>query len=177
MSTTKIGESTTKILKLLFFIINLHFDISNQIFTYRKLNLPLTRSGYFVFLPLEMKKKTRTDQSILRVPLLYLKGNDTQTFKSGSCKNVFSSVSKILYRVPKDILYNIFEYLWISLFCFDKYFLFHVITGRYCFSWKFIVALRFFKRQVAACFHWSQCFERSPYFMRYHRNRKTKVPK
>ena len=57
MSTTKIGESTTKILKMLFFIINLHFDTSNQIFTYRKLNLPLTRSGYFVFLPLEMKKK------------------------------------------------------------------------------------------------------------------------
>ena len=104
VSATKIGENKTKILKLLFFIIDLHFDTSNQIFTYRKQNLPLTRSGYFVFLPLEMKKKTLTDQSIPRVLLLHLKGNDSQTFKSGSCKNLFSIVSKILYRVPKDML-------------------------------------------------------------------------
>ena len=89
MSATKIGENTTNILKLLFFIINLHSVTSNQISTYRKLNLPLTSSIYFVFLPLEMQKKTRTDQSIPRVFLLCLKRNDPQTFKSGSCKNPF----------------------------------------------------------------------------------------
>ena len=89
MSATKIGENTTNILKLLFFTINLHSVTSNQISTYRKLNLLLTSSIYFVFWPLEMQKKTRTDQSIPRVFLLCLKRNDPQTFKSGSCKNPF----------------------------------------------------------------------------------------
>ena len=57
MSTTKIGENTTNILKLLFFTTNLYFVRSNQISTYRKLNLPLTSSIYFVFLPLEIQKR------------------------------------------------------------------------------------------------------------------------
>ena len=89
MSATKIGKNTTNILKLMFSVINLHSVTSNQISTYRDLNLPLTSSIYFVFLPLEMQKKTRTDQSIPRVFLLCLKRNDPQTFKSGSCKNPF----------------------------------------------------------------------------------------
>ena len=89
MSATKIGENTTNILKLLFFIINLHSVTSNQISTYRKLNLPLTSSIYFDFLPLEMQKKTRTDKIIPQICLLCLKRNDPQTFKSGSCKNSF----------------------------------------------------------------------------------------
>ena len=76
VSATKIGENTTKILKLLFFIINLHSVTSNQIST-------------FVLLPLEMQKRTRTDQSIPRIFLLCLKRNVPQTFKSGSCKNPF----------------------------------------------------------------------------------------
>ena len=54
-TATKINESTTNILKLLFFTINLHFAKSNQISINRKLNLPLTGSIYFVFLPLEMQ--------------------------------------------------------------------------------------------------------------------------
>ena len=87
VSATKISENTTNILKLLFFVINLHSVTSNQISTYRKLNLPLTSSIYFVFWPLEMQKKTRTDQSIPRVLLLCLKRNNPQTFKSGSCEN------------------------------------------------------------------------------------------
>ena len=35
-------------------------------------------------------KKTRTDQSILKTLLLCLKLNVSQTFKSSSCKKVFS---------------------------------------------------------------------------------------
>ena len=73
----------------MFFVINLHSVTSNQISKYRNLNLPLTSSIYFVFLPLEMQKKTQTDQSIPCVFLLCLKRNDPQTFKSGSCKNPF----------------------------------------------------------------------------------------
>ena len=79
VSTTKIGESTTSILKLLFFTINLHFVKSNQISTYRKLNLPLKSSIYFVFLPLEMPKRLAQT----KVPLIFilcLKRNDSQTF-------------------------------------------------------------------------------------------------
>ena len=43
--------------KVYFFIINLHFVKWNQISTYRKLNLPLASSVYFVFLPTEMQKR------------------------------------------------------------------------------------------------------------------------
>ena len=89
VSTTKIGENTTNISKLLFFTLNLHFVISNQISTYRKLNLPLTSSIYFIFLPLEMQNKTQTDQSMPCFFLLCLKRSDPQTFKSGSCKKSF----------------------------------------------------------------------------------------
>ena len=59
VSATKIGENTTNILKLLFFIVNLHSVTSNQISTYRKLNLPLTSSIYLVFLPLEMQGRLK----------------------------------------------------------------------------------------------------------------------
>ena len=57
VSATKIVENTKNILKLLFFTINLHFATSNQISTYKKLNLPFTSSNYFVFLPLEMQNR------------------------------------------------------------------------------------------------------------------------
>ena len=59
MSATKIDENTTNISKLLFFTINLHFVRSNQISPYWKLNLPLSSSIYFVFLPLEMQKRLK----------------------------------------------------------------------------------------------------------------------
>ena len=42
--------------QLLFFTIDLHFVTSNQMCTYRKLNLPITCSIYLVFLPLEMQR-------------------------------------------------------------------------------------------------------------------------
>ena len=57
VSATKISKSTTNILKLLFFTINLHFAKSNQISAYRKLNLPPASSIYFVFLLLEIQKR------------------------------------------------------------------------------------------------------------------------
>ena len=36
--------------------------------------------------------------------------------------------------------------------CFDECFLFYVITGRHYFSWKFIITLRFLKRNVVVFF-------------------------
>ena len=59
MSATKTGGNADNILKLLFFIINLHFVTSNQLSTDRKLNLPLTSSVYFVFFPLEIQKRLK----------------------------------------------------------------------------------------------------------------------
>ena len=85
MSATKIGANTTNILKLLFFIIKLHFVTSNQLSTDRKLNLQCL----FRLLSPRNAKKTQTDQNIPCVFPLCLKRNDPQTFKSGSCKNPF----------------------------------------------------------------------------------------
>ena len=59
MSATKIGESTTNNFKLLFFMKNLHFITSTQIYSYRKLNLPLTNSICLVFLTLEMQRELK----------------------------------------------------------------------------------------------------------------------
>ena len=100
MSTTKTGKNTTNILKFLFFIINLHSVTSIQIsiYIYKNLNLPLTSSIYFVFLPLEMQKKTQTDQSIPCVFLLCLKRNDPQTFKCQLQKS-FPPVCMLLLKL------------------------------------------------------------------------------
>ena len=106
MSATKIGENTTNILKLLFFIINLNFVTSNQLSTDRKLIMPLTSSVYFIFFPLEMQE-TKTKQSISCVFPLCLKRNDPQTFKSDSCKNPF--LQCICY------CYNLFRWMFLIL--------------------------------------------------------------
>ena len=53
----KQAKTQPTFLKLLFFTINVHFITLKQISTYRKLNLPLTSSIYFVFLLLEMQKR------------------------------------------------------------------------------------------------------------------------
>ena len=67
----------------------------------------------FRFLTCRNAKKTQTDQSVF---LLCLQMNDSRTFKSGTCKTLFSSV----YITGTT--------------CFDECFLFYVITGRYYFS-------------------------------------------
>ena len=109
MSATKIGENTTNILKLPIFIINLHFVASNQIFTYRKLNLSLTSSIYFVFLPLEMQKtlinEQWTDKSIPHVFLLCIKRSDQQTFKCSSYKNLFLQCVCYCYNLLRLIFF------------------------------------------------------------------------
>ena len=126
VSATKIGENTTNILKLLFFIINLHSVTSNQISTYRKLNLSLTSSIYFVFLPLEMQ--TRLEQTKAYHAFSYFVWKETihKPLKVAAAKTLFSSV-----------------YI-IGTTCFDECFSFYVITERYYFSWKTNVNLRFF---------------------------------
>ena len=137
MSAIKIGQTTTKNFNLLFFIINLHFVTSNQIFTYTKLISLLT------------SLMTQTCQSWPHVFfLLCLRRNNPQTFKGTATKTLFSSVHVITKT------------------CFDECFLFHVRTGRRYFLWKLIVTLRFFKSPCCS-FLWSLCFEKSSSFMCY----------
>ena len=92
MSTTKIDVNTTNILKLLFFMKDLHLNTSNQIFTYRKLNLPITssvnRPKYTRFLTLSVKKITHK-------PL------------KGSCKSSFLQCVCYCYNVLRWMFFNL----------------------------------------------------------------------
>ena len=126
VSATKIGENTTNISKLLFFTINLHFVTSNQISTYRKLNLPLTSSIYFVFLPLEMQKRLKQTKVCHAFSYFVWKEATNKPLKMAAASNLFSSVYVI------------------GTACFDECFSFSVITKRHYFSWKFVVTLRLF---------------------------------
>ena len=126
VSATKIGENTTNISKLLFFTINLHFVTSNQISTYRKLNLPLTSSIYFVFLPLEMQKRLKQTKVCHAFSYFVWKETTHKPLKVAAANILFSSVYVI------------------GTACFDECFSFSVITKRHYFSWKFVVTLRLF---------------------------------
>ena len=126
VSATKTGENTTNIWKLLFFTINLHFVTSNQISTYRKLNLPLTSSIYFVFLPLEMQKRLEQTKVYHAFSYFVWKETTHKPLKVAAAKTLFSSVYVI------------------GTTCFDECFLFYVITGIQYFSRKINVTLRFF---------------------------------
>ena len=57
VSVTNIGENTTKILKLLFFIINVHSATSNQISTHKKLNFVSYKQYVFHLLTSRNAKK------------------------------------------------------------------------------------------------------------------------
>ena len=135
VSTIKIGENTTNILKLLFFTINLHFATSNQMSTYRKLNLCFSSSIYFIFLSLEMQKRLEQTKVYHVLSYFVWKEMTHKPLKVVAAKPLFSSVFVI------------------GTTCFDECFLCYVITGGHNFSWKIIVTLWFFlKLHVAAFF-------------------------
>ena len=127
--------------------------LQNKIkFAFHKLHL-------FHFLTSRYVRKTRTDQSIPRVFLLYLKRNDPQTIKSGGWKNLFLQCVCYWYNLLWSMLFILF------------------ITGRHYFPRKFINILRFFYSPYC-CFLWNQFLERSLYFMRYpYNNTMMLIPK
>ena len=98
----------------------------SPISVYRKLNLPLVSSIYFVFVPLEMQKTL--EQIKAYHAFSYLAWNETtrKPLKVASAKTLFSSV----YVIGTNY--------------FDECFLFYVITGRQYFLWKINVTFRFF---------------------------------
>ena len=107
----------------MFFTIKLHFITLNQILTYRKPHLPLTSSIYLVFLPLEMKGRLEQTKVYHTFFLLCLKRNKPQTFKSGSCKNLF--LEYVCYW------YNLLWWMFFILCDNWKTFLFIIV---YCYS-------------------------------------------
>ena len=80
--------------KLLFFTIHLHFVISNQISTYRKLNLPLTSIIYFVFLPLEMQERLKQTKVCDAFAYFSWKGTTHKPLKVAAAKSIFSKSCK-----------------------------------------------------------------------------------
>ena len=100
--------------KLLYLKMNLHFDISDQISAYRKLNLLPITSIYLVFFSLEMQKK------LVQTKFYY------KPIRVAAAKKSF-----LMYMYIIDTT------------CFDERFLFYVITRRHYFLYKFIVTQRF----------------------------------
>ena len=92
VSATKIGENITNILKLLNFTINLHLFPSNQIPTYRKLNLPLTSSICFAFLPLEMQNWLEQTKIYHVFSYFVWKETTHKPLQVPAAKTLFSSV-------------------------------------------------------------------------------------
>ena len=131
--------------KLLYFKLNSHFGKSNYISACRKLNLLLINSICLVVSFLEMQRK------LIQSKVHY---------------KFFSSVSKETTHKPSKVAaaktFRQCVHV-IDTTCFDGCFLFHLITGSYCFLQRFAIVWRFF--QPPYCnFHWNKCFERSPYF-------------
>ena len=105
---------------------------SNLLSACEKTSLILIISIHLLLSSLEMQRRVMQTYrpSITQVILLFLKRNDSQTFKSSSCKKIFSSLYVIV------------------TICLDKCFLFHVITGRRCFYKDFLVRWGLFNRHV-----------------------------
>ena len=111
VSATKIGENTTNI--SLFFAMHLHFITSNQISTYKRLNIYKSQAAFFCHFTSRNAKKTQTDQSMSRV---FLQEMTHKPLKVASAKSFFST----LYVIGTT--------------CFVECFSFYVITKRHYFS-------------------------------------------
>ena len=106
MYATKIGKNTTNILKLLLFIIKLHFVTSNQLSTDRNLNLPLTSSIYFVFFPLEMQKRLKQTKVYHAFSHFVRKETTHKPLKLPAARTLFFSVYFYSVWYLKDIVFH-----------------------------------------------------------------------
>ena len=154
LSATEIGRSIINFLKLLFFKIFLHFVKFLHFFYI----LPLI-SSIFVVLTLEMQKDSSRPKYASF--LISLKRNDSQTFKSGCCKNPFLQCARYWYNLLRWMFY---------ILCDNSKALLSVEVYHY--SEIFEVP--------CCCFLWSQCFQRSLYSICYLHNNNddnNKVPR
>ena len=106
VSPTKTGENKTNILKLLFFLINLHFVLLNQISPYRKLNLSLTRSVYFVFLSVKMQKRLQQTKVYHTFSYFVWKETTRKPLKVTAAKAAFPSVYGMLQLASINVFYS-----------------------------------------------------------------------
>ena len=115
------GRRETRV-KLLFFTTNLHSVTSSQISTYKKINLPLTTTVYLVYLPLDVNNRLKQTKVYLVLFCFAWKETTQQTLKKNKPLKVAAA---------KFIFSNVYV---IGNNCFDRCFLFHMITGRHYFS-------------------------------------------
>ena len=134
MSSTKIDENKTNILKLLFFLNKFTLCHIKRNIYLQKTKFDSHKQYIFPQLTSRNAKKTQTDQGIPRALLLCLKRNDPQTFKSGICKNPFLRCACYWHNLLR----------WI--------FLSYVITGRHYFHESLLLLWDFFKHHVASFF-------------------------
>ena len=107
MYATKIAKNTTNILKLLLFIIKLHFVASNQLSTDRKLNLPLTSSIYFVLFPLEMQKRLKQTKVYHAFSHFVWKETTHKPLKVPAARTLFFSVYVIATTCFGQCFYSV----------------------------------------------------------------------
>ena len=133
----------------MFFSINLHFSTSNQISTYRKLNLHRSNKQYLfcLLISLEMQKNTLEQTKMYHTFSYFVwKGTTHKPLKVAAAKTFFSSVYVI------------------GTTCFDERFSFCVITGRHYFSWKINVTLRFLFKYLDAAFFETSVWKKSVFY-------------
>ena len=131
--------------KLLFFKINLHFGTSEYISTYGKLDLLPINSIFLVFPSRERQRRLMQTKVYYKLPLFSLQRSVSQTFKSSSCKNIFS---RRVYH-----WYNLLQ--WIIFVPYDN-----------CKQYlqKFILP-RGLAQPPCCCALSNKCFERSLHFI------------
>ena len=78
--------------QLQFFTINLDFIASNQVYTCRKLNLPLLISIYLAFLPLEIQRKLKQTKVYHTLFHFVWKETTDKPLKEAASKTLFFSV-------------------------------------------------------------------------------------
>ena len=106
MSATKTGGNADNILKLLFFIINLHFVISNQLSTSRKLNVPLTSIVCFVFFPLEMQKRIEQTKVYHAFSHFIWKETTHKHLKVAAARTLFPVCMLLLQLASMSVFYS-----------------------------------------------------------------------
>ena len=136
MSTTQIGGNTTNTFKLLFFKINLHFGISDNISTYGKLNLLPIGSVFWS----SLLEKCNED---------WCRPKYTTGF--------LYSVSKEVPHKPLKAAKKYFpSVLIIDTTCFDKCYSFHVITANSIFYTNLLLP-RGLMQQPCCCVLSNKC--------------------
>ena len=79
---------------------NVRFDTLNEMSAYVELDLLLISFIYLVFSSLEMQRKLIENKvSILQLFLICLKRNESQIFKSSSCKKFFPQCVSYRYVI------------------------------------------------------------------------------